>query len=210
MGPSHRYPLRGGSVDAFDGYVTPLGRVPVDKEACEALLGKKPLFKWEPRASLQEHSLELEVPFLQTVLGEFELIPLVVGEVGEAEAARIAGELKEYVDDETIVVVSCDFTHYGAAFGYAPFRKDVRKNIEKLDRGAIDLILQKDPGGLLRYIRETGATIDGRNIFPILIGLLPEDARGELLKYYTSGDLTGEYSHSVSYAAILFTVRSEK
>ena len=205
MGPSHRYPLRGVSVDAFDNYVTPLGKVPVDKEACKELL-KKPFFKREPRASLDEHSLEIELPFLQTVLEEFTLIPLIVGDVNESEAARIAGELKRFVDDETVVVASSDFTHYGMSFGYAPFRKDVRKNIEKLDKGAIDLILKKDLTGYLSYLGKTGATICGRNPIAILIEMLPENAHGHLLKYYTSGDLTDDYSHSVSYAAILFTV----
>lgn len=205
MGPSHRYPLRGVSVDAFDNYVTPLGKVPVDKEACKELL-KNPCFKWEPRAGLDEHSLEIELPFLQTVLEEFTLIPLVVGDVNEPEAARIAGELKRFVDDETVIVASSDFTHYGMSFGYAPFGKDARKNIEKLDKGAIDLILKKDLTGYLSYLGKTGATICGRNPIAILIETLPKNANGHLLKYYTSGDLTDDYSHSVSYAAILFTV----
>jgi len=208
LGISHRYPLRGVSVDAFDNYITPLGKIPLDKEACDALL-KGQLFSWEPRASLNEHSLEIELPFLQTVLGKFELIPVIVGDVSEGEIVQIVREVKRFVDGETLVVASSDFTHYGAAFGYLPFRQDARKNLEKLDRGAIDFIIGKDLPGFTGYIRKTGATICGRNAIAILIELMPENARGYLLDYYTSGGLTGDFSHSVSYAAIIFTVEEK-
>jgi AmmeMemoRadiSam system protein A len=106
-------------------------------------------------------------------------------------------------------VASCDFTHHGPRFGYTKFRTDVRKGVEELDRGAIDLILKRDGPGFWKYVRSTGATICGRCPVRILLHLLPDDAKGELVNYYTSGDVTGDHRESVSYAAIVFTAKGQ-
>jgi len=197
-------PLRGGSILDVDAYRTPLGEVALDRPACDTLLKSK-LFDVSPSAHRREHSLEVELPFLQRAVGSFRLVPIVVGRVEDADAGKMAAALRQVVDDETLVVVSCDFTHYGRNFGFAPFREQVRENIEKLDRGAADLILQRDGPGFWSYVQKTGATICGRCPVRILLAMLPEKATGQLLSYYASGDSTGDYRHSVSYAAIAFT-----
>ena len=205
LGPSHYTAFRGIATSAEDFYETPIGRIKVDRNISDALY-KKALFKGPRQAELQEHSLEMQLPFLQVALGEFSLVPLVVGELSVKDYAEAAHALAPYLDSTTIIVASSDFTHYGYRFGYLPFKDHPRENLKKLDGGAIDKILAKDFKGFLSYVDETGATICGTRPIGVILNLLPPAARGTLLKYYTSGDLTGDFDNSVSYASIVFTV----
>ena len=194
----------GGSILPVDAYKTPLGDVPLDKGAC-ALLLKSKLFSTHSTAHRAEHSLEVQLPFLQRAIGDFKLVPIVVGNGDVETFEAMAAELRKVTDDGTLVVASCDFTHYGRNFGFAPFTSDVRANIEKLDKGAVDFAVQRDMKGFWGYVQAKRATICGRCPVSVLLAMLPEKATGKLLNYYTSGDATGDYSQSVSYAAIVFT-----
>ncbi len=205
MGPSHYTCMYGMAVSGVDAYETPLGKVRVDRKICDAL-ARQPLFQGPVQAEMPEHSLEMQLPFLQIVLGEFELVPLVVGELGRHDYAVAAAELKKYVNEETVVVVSSDFTHYGPRFGYVPFSDKLKQNLAKLDGDAIKKIIARDASGFLRYVDETGATICGSRPIGVLLQMLPSEARGTKLIYYTSGDLLKDYTDSVSYASIIFTV----
>ncbi len=205
MGPSHYTCMYGMAVSGVDAYETPLGKVRVDRKICDAL-ARQPLFQGPVQAEMPEHSLEMQLPFLQIVLGEFELVPLVVGELGRHDYAVAAAELKKYVNEETVVVVSSDFTHYGPRFGYVPFSDKLKQNLAKLDGDAIKKIIARDASGFLRYVDETGATICGSRPIGVLLQMLPSEARGTKLIYYTSGDLLKDYADSVSYASIIFTV----
>jgi len=148
----------------------------------------------------------MQLPFLQVALGEFTLLPLVIGELTDKDYAEAARILAPYIDSSTIIVTSSDFTHYGFRFGYLPFKDHPRENLKKLDGGAIDKILAKDLKSFISYVDETGATICGTRPIGLVLKLLPPAAQGKLLSYYTSGDLTGDFDTSVSYASIVFSV----
>ena len=203
LGPSHYQAFQGLAVSAVDGYETPLGVVPVDQDAA-ARLRRHPQCSGPADAEIPEHSLEMQLPFLQTVLGDFTLLPLVVGDVGADACRSIADVLRPFISDTTVVVASSDFTHYGRRFGYVPFHDEIRANLKRLDGGAIDLILQRDLVGLFAYVERTGATICGIRPIGILLALLPQTATGRMLAYYTSGDIMHDYTDVVSYAAIGF------
>lgn len=204
LGPSHHTYMRGIATSGVEAYETPLGQVRVDRTISDALHAL-PLFQGPRNAELPEHSLEMQLPFLQTVLGDFTLVPLVVGELAPQEYQQAADALRPYVDAATVVVASSDFTHYGNRFGYVPFRDNVKKNLEKLDGDAISKIIAKDFNGFMQYLDATGATICGSRPIGVLMQLLPPDARGILLNYYTSGDVLNDFTDTVSYASILFT-----
>ena len=208
MGPSHYTCMHGMTVSGVDAYETPLGKVRVDRKICDAL-SRQPLFQGPVQAEMPEHSLEMQLPFLQVVLGEFDLVPLVVGELGRHDYAVAAAELRKYVNEETVVVASSDFTHYGPRFGYVPFSDKLKQNLAKLDGDAIKKIIARDASGFLRYVDETGATICGSRPIGVMLQMLPSEARGTKLMYYTSGDLLKDYTDSVSYASIIFTVPQE-
>jgi len=205
IGPSHYTYMSGIATSGVGAYETPLGPVSVDRGISDALQ-KHSLFRGPRKAELPEHSLEMQLPFLQVVLGDFTLVPLVAGELSPEDYDTAAARLTEYLDEETIVVASSDFTHYGRRFGYLPFRDTVKENLQKLDGGAIENIIKKDSGGFLKYIEETGATICGCRPIGVLLKMLPPAAEGRLLTYYTSGDLTGDFNDTVSYASIAFHV----
>ncbi|VGO12198.1 hypothetical protein PDESU_00749 [Pontiella desulfatans] len=199
MGPSHRMPMLGAvSIPDVSHIETPLGRIEIDREFVAGLRGDE-AFQSHIHAHMGEHSVQIELPFLQRALGEFKLVPVVCGELGVSGAKGIAKTLLENLDSETLVVVSSDFTHYGRSFGYLPFKDDIKQNLESLDLGAFRLIKEKKLPDFLQYIENTGATICGRSPIAVLLAMLPDGVNVELLKYDTSGNLTGDWSHCVSY-----------
>ena len=209
LAPSHYSWFDGVSTLNATHYRTSLGLIPIDREVCNKLL-KEPYFKVVPEAYKKEHSLEIQLPLLQQSLKDFKLVPLIVGEVNGDEYKKIAMSIKKFVDNETLLIASSDFTHYGFNFGYVPFKKDIKKNLKKLDNGAIKKILKLDFDGFMKYQTSTGITICGRRPIAILLEILPEKTKGTLVSYYTSGDLLGDYASSVSYATIAFSAPPDK
>jgi AmmeMemoRadiSam system protein B/AmmeMemoRadiSam system protein A len=210
MGPTHNTSFRGFSVAPVTHYQTPLGEIPLDLEMIE-MIKRHPLYCGDvpPLAHAREHSLEIELPFPQIVLGKFKLVPILVGSIGPYERTMIACALRPFADDRTLVVASSDFTHFGSRFGFSPFSPS-REKLKKLDMGAADLALKGDSDGFLNYRRDTGATICGSNPISILLSLLPAKFSGKLLSYTTSADLTGDYSDCVSYVSIAFRFQTAR
>jgi AmmeMemoRadiSam system protein B len=203
IGPSHYQGFRGLAVSGVDAYETPLGKINVDLTSVKAL-STIPVFQGPSEAELPEHSLEMHLPFLQTVLPECELLPLVAGHLSPTDCETAARELSQLMDNHTIVAASSDFTHYGQRFDYVPFEDNVRENLHSLDTGAINCILKKDSSAFMKYVTETGATICGSIPIALLLHMLPPESCGTLLSYYTSGDIIGDYTDTVSYASIVF------
>jgi MEMO1 family protein len=208
IGPSHQVGFRGISVSKATHYETPLGKIPVDRQACDKLLQNEKLFNYNISADKKEHSVEIQLPFLQTVLADgYKIVPLVVGDIDDVQAT--ASAIKGIADDNTLIIASSDFTHYGDDFGYVPFTDNIKDNLKKLDGGAITEIINISPDGFQKYIQTTGATICGYKPILLLMRILDKknitDSKGILLNYYTSGDMTGDYAHCVSYASIYFS-----
>ena len=205
LGPSHYEAFSGGAVPRARRYRTPLGEVSFDSPALGEL-GMQPGIRVDDTPFLREHSLEAEIPFLQRILGSsWRAVPVLVGAGSEAGALeRVAVALRPVLDEATVLVVSSDFTHYGAHFRFVPFDHEVPERIRELDGGAIDRILALDGPGFDAYVQRTGATICGRAAISVLLRLLPPGTRAELLAYDTSGRMTGDWGHSVSYAALSF------
>ena len=117
---------------------------------------------------------------------------------------KAASILKSLVDSNTLVVASSDFTHYGPNYDYIPFDQNIPDELKKLDMGAYDYISKLDSTGFHQYCDKTGATICGRVPIAILLSMLPSGTRPELLKYTTSGEMTGDFTNSVSYFSVAF------
>ncbi|RLD11772.1 MAG: hypothetical protein DRI44_02825 [Chlamydiae bacterium] len=203
LAPSHYVAFRGVSIADVDAYETPLGLVPLDKKTVLDLQ-KSPLIGNVPQAHTREHSLEIQLPFLQSVLSNFTIVPMIVGDINLTDAEAIGKLIAEKTGPDDLIVGSGDFTHYGASFGYMPFKSNVAESITTLDMGFLDLILAKNTSGIFDYVEKTGITCCGRWAFAILIAALPEHATGEKLYYYKSGDMENDYRHSVSYVAAEF------
>jgi AmmeMemoRadiSam system protein B len=118
------------------------------------------------------------------------------------EAARV---LRDQLSQGSVLIASSDLTHYGRRFGYLPFGHDEQtpERLAMLDRGVIDAMARIDAQALLAALRETGATVCGYNPIALLLETLaPLRSIQHVLDYQTSGEITGDWSHSVSYAAL--------
>lgn len=205
MGPSHRVPMdRIAGVSDATHYATPLGEVPLDVDFIAALK-KHPEFRVVRGTDEMEHSVQIQVPLLQRALGDFKLVPIVVGQLDEGTSRSMAKILNGLIDADTLVVASSDFTHYGDNFGYYPFRDDILANLKKLDMGAWDCIQKKDLEAFYGYIHKTGATICGEYPIGVLLAMAPPEFTPQLARYDTSGNITGDTSSSVSYLSAAFS-----
>ena len=213
LAPSHRVPFDGVSVGDFGFYRTPLGDVEVDTECCYRLINSSGCFVKKPDAQAFEHALEVQIPFLQSVLNDFKLVPLVCGQMSKNTINEAASILAEHGwQENTLWVISSDFTHYGSAFGYVPFSENIATRIEELDKGAIEHIKNLDTEGFHTYLQKTGATICGADPIALFMQVLQHTETKitcDLVDYTNTGKLTGDYSHTVSYASLMFTEETE-
>ena len=109
LGPVHRVAVRGLALPGADAFATPLGSIVIDRAALRALGDLPQVVRSDPAHAL-EHSLEVQLPFLQALLGEFSLVPLAVGDASVAEVAQVLERL--WGGDETLIVISTDLSHY--------------------------------------------------------------------------------------------------
>ncbi len=208
---SHRQASRYWGVDVpreLTAYATPLGDVPIDRVVCDDLL-KHRLFTSNPEVGRNEHSLELQLPFLQRVLGDFQLVPLLVGRMETADYADAAGAILPWLDDETLLVASSDFTHFGPNYGYQPFSDDVPNRIRALGDRAAAPILRCDFDGFVEHLDETRDTICGRGPISLLLRVLSMKggAVAQRMGFDTSGAIARDWNNSVTYQSFVFTSR---
>lgn len=207
IAPSHYVGFEGVALPSYSKCQTPIGDIPVDLEALKQIPHNSTFINNE-KAHTFEHSLEVELPLIKYLFPETPVLPLVCGRVDDSMIKKIIEALYQFWDNDTFWVISSDFTHYGQSFQYVPFTDYIPKNLEKLDKGAIEQILELNPSAFMNYIDRTGATICGK--FPIFVLLSiakyakdkGEKLKTSLVEYTTSGKLTGDYSHTVSYAGI--------
>jgi MEMO1 family protein len=188
MAPDHRVGFTGGAISDVTAYETPLGLIPLNQDAA-TLRGNKYLFQAIPASDRREHSVEVVLPFLQYFLKNFELIPIVLGR-GNDLSDRVSAALDPLMDQNTLLVVSSDLSHY-LSYPEAVAR----------DRETIKTILDLNADKLLT--RENAAC--GR--IPILVVINMARRHGwqpMLLHYSNSGDTAGDRSRVVGYAAIAF------
>ena len=210
IGPSHSTPMEEIlSVPRVTHYKTPLGEVPLDVEFINRLL-EYSVFRNVPQAHEfgprgQEHSVQIELPLLQHGRSVFKFVPIVAGRCSHETVTKAANILGSLVDEGTLVIASSDFVHYGPRFGYVPFDKDHKEQIEKIDMGAYDHIKRLDCKGFLDYKHRTGATICGYVPIAVLLAMLSEPTEAKLVEYATSGEMGGDFTHSVSYLSVAFS-----
>ncbi|MCR4300457.1 MAG: AmmeMemoRadiSam system protein B [Sulfuricaulis sp.] len=185
LGPAHRVGFHGLALSSADYFMTPLGRISIDRESVKKI-SRLPQVQVMDAAHAQEHSLEVHLPFLQEVLGEFNLVPLVVGDTGPGEVAEVLDLL--WGGPETLIVISSDLSHYHDYKTAQQLDLATSKAIEELRLEDIqyDHACGRNPvNGLLQVARRRGLkakTVDLRN----------------------SGDTAGSRDQVVGYGAYLF------
>lgn len=181
LGPSHRVGFRGIAATSANTYRTPLGDIPVDQEAIHRIAGL-PATGVLDEAHAQEHSLEVHLPFLQRVLGDFTLVPLVVGDAAKEDVARVLEAL--WGGEETLIVISSDLSHY---HGYAEAKQIDANTAARIEALASDLTGEEACGcrpinGLMYLAKRRGYTV-------------------EQVDVRNSGDTAGDRGRVVGYGA---------
>ncbi|MGV8151039.1 MAG: AmmeMemoRadiSam system protein B [Candidatus Woesearchaeota archaeon] len=207
IGPSH---ANTASAISMSGYETPFGLARTDQEFARMLLEKNNELKTDDELFRDEHSVEVQIPFLQYVskdkMHELKILPILLG--SEIDIAKLALDLKDTIVEsgkKAIFIISSDFTHYGRNYHHIPFSTDVKKNIYETDRKAIEFIEHFDVDGWMEYVQDNLMTICGFIPVAVLLKSIKK-VPVRLEHYYTSADLDPEsdYKNAVSYAAIIF------
>ena len=194
---------------SLEDWETPLGVIKNDREFGKTL--EKRGIKVNEMTHKTEHSIEVQLPFLQFVnkdrLAEIRICPITASDdIPYREIAEKIVDALKATKKEAVIIASSDFTHYGFSYGYVPFTTSIKENMYKLDKGAIEHILKLSPGQFLNYIDRTNATICGR--YPIAVCIevckLLGAEKARLLHYHSSGDVTGDYRTAVGYGSIAF------
>ena len=184
LGPTHRVAVRGLAAPSVAAFDTPLGRVPIDRAALAQLADLAPIHV-DDAAHAQEHSLEVQLPFLQHVLGDFTLVPLAVGDASADDVARVLERL--WGGDETLVVISSDLSHF------LPYAQ-----AQAVDRATVERILQLDPA------LDTHQACGARPLAGALLAARAHRLAPRLLDLRNSGDTAGDRTRVVGYCAIAF------
>jgi MEMO1 family protein len=185
VGPSHFVPFRGIAAPSADAFRTPLGDVPLDRAAIE-MLESLPQVHINDLPHQDEHAVEVELPFLQTVLQDFAIVPLVVG---EAEPAKVAKVLQRFFDDEhALIVISSDLSHY--------HDYDTAKRLDAATAASIE---RMDEVGLGRNDACGHLPIRG-----LLIAARERGLEASRLDLRNSGDTAGPRDRVVGYGAWAF------
>jgi len=189
LGPSHQG-MGAGIAVAEEEYETPLGVVDIDDELVNELTNG--LLQVDNMAHSREHSIEVQMPFLQYFSNSFKAVPICFNKQDLKTAKKVGEELRSVTEDKDVVIIaSTDFSHYV-----------LKENAKKKDKMAIDKILKNEPEGLFDTVQEEHISMCGYGpVVSMMIG--SGGTEGELLKYATSGDVTPA-REVVGYGAIAF------
>jgi MEMO1 family protein len=207
LGFSHSWPVRGLGIPDVDTYTTPLGEVPVDHAAVEQIL-TAPAFVRGSTETLCDHSIEIQLPFLAFACPGTPVVPIYVGELNALQREQAAGVLRRFLDGSTVFLASSDLTHFGRDFRYQPFPVDAAtpERLRELDERVLEAAGSLDPSLFLEELDRAKATVCGRAPIALLLEILGgapgQEIFQECLDYQTSGEITGDFHHSVSYGAL--------
>ncbi len=196
LGPNHHGHGHAAAVYAHGAWETPLGKVEIASDLAERLLAEGPMTADDYTAHMDEHSLEVQVPFLQYLSPNVRIVPLCIGRMPLDTLLALGDGLARVIsscDESPLIVASTDMTHYEAG--------EIARQKDSL---ALDRVLALDPEGLYEVVHENNITMCG--VLPTVVMLRAALALGatqaELVAYSNSGDVTGDQSSVVGYAGV--------
>ena len=215
LGPSHHEYFIGCGLSSFKYFETPFGNVKIDTSTNEKLLNNNNFFTLSESVDLNEHSIEMEMPFIKYIFQErdFNVLPIVVGQNDYENNIKIGKLLYDlYEDEKTLFVVSSDFCHWGRRFGFTYYDEkfdEIWKSTENLDKIALEIISKMNSKELFDYFKKYRNTICGRNPITIVLSIIEEYQKQnqdkklsfECAGYSQSERVKKVTGSSVSYAA---------
>lgn len=206
IGPSHHVSFSGASIYPKGYYETPLGKVEIDEKLSAAISSKSSILRFVPDAHVAEHSVEVQVPFLQTVLKDFKIVPIVMGDQTMETCKVLAKAIAEAVKDKAVVVASSDFYH---GYSYSECVDELRHATNLISNFNIDgfynTFWEKEKAGIC-------IACGGGPITTCLLACKELGAKNVTLLYSTnSGDVTGRKSgYVVGYASFAISGAESK
>lgn len=202
IGPSHRVPFHGVSTYNRGGYETPLGVVPVDDRLADQIMAESRVVSVTPHVHREEHSIEIQLPFLQAALGNFSFVPFLMGSQDRRTCEELTAAIASAVGKKNVLLVgSSDLSHFHS---YDQAVKMDAVALAYLDKMEHDAFL-KDLGN--RVFEACGGG-------PVAVAMMAAEKlgahRSKLLKYANSGDVTGDRRSVVGYAAAVFYAGERK
>jgi len=196
VAPSHRAHFQGASVYDRGGFETPLGLLPVEKGLCQKLKEESELIRFVAQAHSQEHSLEVQLPFLQETLGAIHLVPIVLGDQSYRTCESVARAIARTIRGKKVLLVaSTDLSHFHSYDKAVTLDHLLLEDLRSLD--AKKLAQDLDSG--------KGEACGGGAVIAVMLAAKEMGAnRAQVLKYLNSGDVTGDRSGVVGYAAAVF------
>jgi MEMO1 family protein len=201
LGPNHTGYGQPFSVSSHQAWQTPLGRVNIDQKLAKKLTDNSAFFKLDSLAHAYEHSLEVELPILQLLRDDFEILPIAFSSENLDLLKKAGHEIAEAVissgiKDKTLIVASSDMTHY-----------QPQKEAEEKDRRAIEAVLKLDEDLLFENIRKYDISMCGYAPVAVMLSCVKKlgAKKGELVKYQTSAEVTKDRASVVGYAGIIIT-----
>ena len=215
LGPSHNEYFEGCGISPFTKFDTPFGDIPIDTKTTDTLIHDSNFFKLSESVCLNEHSIEMELPFLKYIFKDkkFSILPMVIGHGDFEQNIELGKCLYDlYEDPRTLFVISSDFCHWGKDFRYTYYNnkfKTVWESTQDLDNQALSIIGEMDSKKFDNYIKKTKNTICGRNPITIILSIIEEYQKKHKDKKisfdkagYTQSDHVMDMNgRSVSYAA---------
>ncbi len=198
VAPTHHHYFAGFSIYSAGNYLTPLGEVKVDLDLASDLIEQHPEINFTPEAHLHEHSLEVQLPFLQVTLGDFTLLPIVMGQQGWDQASKLAEIIAGLACDRSLLLIaSTDLSHFHDAYKAA-----------QLDRQIVASVSAFDPAAFWSLIENHQAEACGAG--PLLSVMLAAKKigaeRAQILTYRHSGEVCGDNSRVVGYLSAAFLI----
>jgi AmmeMemoRadiSam system protein B/AmmeMemoRadiSam system protein A len=201
IGPSHRTYFRGASIYNKGGYETPLGIVPVNLELANAIIAQSSTIYHNPDAHSQEHSVEIQLPFLQVILGDFSFVPIVMGSQDRQTCEELAQAIFTAIQGKNVLIVaSSDLSHFHGYDQAVSMDSIVVKHIEKMESER----LLKDLGN-----GTCEACGGGPMAATIMLARKLGADSSKVLKYANSGDVTGDRRGVVGYMSAVFYKRNQ-
>jgi len=198
LGTNHTGSGEKFSIMTGGSWATPLGEVKIDSEIAGSILKEGGLLKEDALAHLQEHSIEVEIPFLQYLNGDIKIVPIVISSLaGLSECQRLGEDIAngfKKIGRSGLFMASTDMTHYESA-----------ETAKEKDRLAINAVLELDEKKLFDIVKEKGLSMCGLPAACVLISVCKNlgAKKAGLVKYQTSGDISGDYASVVGYAGMI-------
>ena len=194
--PNHRGAGADVAIMSAGTWVLPDGEVEIDAALAGRILRRCAFMQDDPRAHAQEHSLEVQLPFIRRFRPDFKLVPISLGRVSYEECVDLSDAIASAVAEggEALVVASSDMTHFETA-----------ESARRQDQLALDRLLALDPAGLYRTVAKNHISMCGFIPATVMLGYaLARGAReARLIDYRNSGDVTGDYNEVVAYATVI-------